>query len=116
MKPALDTLEKLVNKNLAPAVQYASFDENQILEKYSKGFAGINLNQPFSESTVFPIFSITKTITALAILQLAEKGLLQIDAPAGNYLHDIAIPRTITIRHLLTHTASIGNPIPLKWI
>lgn len=70
--------------------------------------------EPITERTVFRIGSITKTFTAIAVLQLWERGLVDLDAPANDYLRSFKlVPRTAsfrpaTVRHLLTHTAGIG--------
>ena len=64
-------------------------------------------------STFFPV---TKTFTALAILQLADQKKLDIELPAKTYLSEFPYSPTITIRQLLTHSAGIPNPVPLNWI
>ena len=66
-----------------------------------------------TQDTVFRIGSITKTFTAIAVLQLCEQGLVDLDAPAGEYLRAYRlIPakpahRPPTVRQLLTHTAGL---------
>ncbi|GAA4344166.1 serine hydrolase domain-containing protein [Flaviaesturariibacter amylovorans] len=59
--------------------------------------------------TRFPIASITKTFTAILILQLAEEGRLRLDAPLAEYLPAYRRPGTnaITLRHLLTYSSGI---------
>jgi CubicO group peptidase (beta-lactamase class C family) len=57
--------------------------------------------------TKFRIGSVTKQFTAVAILQLQEKGLLDVQAPVSTYLSDYPNGDLITIHHLLTHTAGI---------
>jgi CubicO group peptidase (beta-lactamase class C family) len=63
---------------------------------------------------VFRIGSITKTFTAIAVMQLWEQGRVDLDAPANHYLRAFRlIPakasfRPATLRHLLTHTAGVG--------
>ena len=63
---------------------------------------------------MFRIGSITKTFTAVAVMQLLEQGLLDLDAPANEYLRSFRLTpakagfRPATVRHLLTHTAGIG--------
>jgi CubicO group peptidase (beta-lactamase class C family) len=77
------------------------------------GLADIATNTPVTEDTAFRIASITKTFTAIAVLQLWEQGLLDVDAPASEYLRAFRlIPtkagfRPATVRHLLTHTAGV---------
>ena len=64
---------------------------------------------------MFRVGSITKTFTAVAVMQSAEQGVVDLDAPAADYLRAYPlIPadagwRPATLRHLLTHTAGIGE-------
>ncbi|MHA2308350.1 MAG: serine hydrolase domain-containing protein, partial [Candidatus Heimdallarchaeaceae archaeon] len=59
--------------------------------------------------TLFRIGSISKTFNAIAVLQLVEDGLLNLDTDVNEYLTEFKIPETyteaITLRHLLTHSA-----------
>jgi CubicO group peptidase (beta-lactamase class C family) len=77
------------------------------------GLADIASNRPVTQDTVFRIGSVTKTFTAIAVMQLWEQGLVDLDAPANDYLRAYQlIPakagfRPATVRHLLTHTAGI---------
>lgn len=77
------------------------------------GVADIASNTPVTENTVFRIGSITKTFTAVAVMQLWEQGLLDLDAPANDYLRSFRLTsrdeewRPVTVRHLLTHTAGL---------
>ena len=77
------------------------------------GVADIRSREPITADTVFRIGSITKTFTAIAVMQLSEQGLVDLDAPASDYLHAFRlVPDQVsfrpTLRHLLTHTAGIG--------
>jgi len=78
------------------------------------GIADVESKEPITQDTVFRIGSITKTFTAIAIMQLWEKGLLDLDAPASDYLRSFRLVpakasfRLATVRHLLTHTAGVG--------
>ena len=80
---------------------------------HGHGLADIASHTPITEDTIFRIASITKTFTAIAVLQLWEQGLIDLDAPANDYLRAYKlIPakasfRPATVRHLLTHTAGI---------
>jgi CubicO group peptidase (beta-lactamase class C family) len=85
------------------------------------GAADIASNTPITEDTVFRIGSITKTFTALAVMQLWERGLVDLDAPANDHLHAFQLVpakrawRAATVRHLLTHTAGIPELVrPLQ--
>jgi CubicO group peptidase (beta-lactamase class C family) len=77
------------------------------------GLADIASNTPITEDTVFRIGSVTKPFTAIAVMQLHEQGLIDLDAPANHYLRAYRLVpaqagfRPATVRHLLTHTAGI---------
>jgi CubicO group peptidase (beta-lactamase class C family) len=79
----------------------------------SHGVANIESTAPVTEDTVFRIGSITKTFTAVAVMQLWEQGLIDLDAPANDYLRAFRLLpakkgwRPATVRHLLTHTAGV---------
>lgn len=70
---------------------------------------------PMSLHHTMAAFSMTKTLTAIAILQLAEQGKLDINAPVSRYIKH-PYDQKITIRQLVNHTSGIPNPIPLKWV
>lgn len=77
------------------------------------GVADLASRAPIVEQTVFRIASITKTMTAVAVLQLAEQGLLDLDDPVERHLRTFRLVparpqwRSATLRHLLTHTAGV---------
>ena len=73
--------------------------------------------QPVDADTAYNWASITKTMTAIAILQLRDRGLLSLDDPAVRYVPELRQVHSeygpidgITIRHLLTHSAGFRNP------
>jgi D-alanyl-D-alanine carboxypeptidase len=81
------------------------------LEK-SFGLARRDPEQKNEAGTRFRIASMFKMFTAVAILQLVEKGQLQLDAPLISYLPDYpnaALAKQTTLRHLLTHTGGTGD-------
>ena len=106
----------LVEKGKAPSVQYLLFDRDQILHEFGAGFTDVINRKQSEKYTVYKGFSVTKTFTALAVLQLAEKGKVDLDQSAKGYLEDFNYSEEITVRQLLGHTAGIPNPNPLSWI
>jgi CubicO group peptidase (beta-lactamase class C family) len=81
------------------------------------GEANRESHQRVNAETAYNWASITKTLTAIAILQLRDRGRLSLDDPAVHYVpelrevHDAYGPvDAITIRHLLTHSAGFRNP------
>lgn len=94
-------------------------ENGKIIYEKSFGYADFSSKKLNTKQTTFPIASITKTFTATAILQLFEKGKLNISDPVTKYLNDFPYP-TLTIRHLLSHTSGLlrwlendGHKIPL---
>jgi CubicO group peptidase (beta-lactamase class C family) len=81
---------------------------------HGRGLADTEWRVPVTENTVFRIGSVTKTFTAVAIMQLWEQGLVDLDAPVSRYLQAFELVPTkpglgpVSLRHLLTHTAGIG--------
>jgi D-alanyl-D-alanine carboxypeptidase len=65
--------------------------------------------RPVADDTQFAIASVTKTFVAALILQLAEEGKLDLDAPFGRYFEDAPRSQKVTLRQLLSHTSGIHN-------
>ncbi|OXM17092.1 serine hydrolase domain-containing protein [Paenibacillus herberti] len=91
--------------------------DNQVL--YGKGFGksrlGVN-ERAFTTDTIVSIQSISKSFTAAALLQLVEKGLLELDTPLVKYLPyfqttDKLLSNSITVKQLLSHTAGFSGDL-----
>jgi len=109
-------LQREISNNSSPMLQYRYFKQDEILYRFDAGFANLQTRIKADSNTTFNAFSLTKTITAVAILQLAEQQLLHVDDAVNKYLPGVLVWPEVSIRQLLSHTAGIGNPIPLKWI
>ncbi|MBK7338103.1 MAG: beta-lactamase family protein [Saprospirales bacterium] len=116
MKNINDFLKDQVDKGQTPSIQYAFFDTDSILFESSYGLKNVKQHTPVDAATTYHLYSITKTFTALSVLQLAQAGKLGLDQPVVSYLPEFPYSKEITIEQLLSHTAGIPNPIPLKWI
>jgi D-alanyl-D-alanine carboxypeptidase len=62
---------------------------------------------------VFPIYSITKTVTAICVLRLVETGSLRLVDAARKWLPEVSIPNTVTLAHLLRHRSGLRDYGPL---
>lgn len=99
------------------------------MEFHATGMADIEANRPMRKDTIFQIMSMTKPITAIGIMMLAEEGKLALRDPVEQYLPEfhnqrvaantgpdnarLSVPdHAITIRDLLTHTAGIQDAAP----
>ncbi len=81
---------------------------------FSRGFARLNPTRSNDPSTRLNIASITKLLTAVAVLRLAGRGLVALDAPVSAIL-TADLPQflaPITIRQLLTHTSGLPEEAP----
>jgi CubicO group peptidase (beta-lactamase class C family) len=83
------------------------------------GVADIETASPADADTVYLWFSMTKLVTATAAVQLAERRQLDLDSPVTDLVPEF--PRRggasrVTVRHLLSHSAGLANPIPIGWV
>jgi CubicO group peptidase (beta-lactamase class C family) len=116
--PALDAFyTKGVADNGIVGSRLAVVREGRELFAKSVGTADIARQHPVDADTIFHWASITKTFTAIAIMQLRDRGLLKIDDPAVDYVPELRLVHDpfgdisrITIRHLMTHSAGFRNP------
>ncbi len=116
MKNINSFLKDQVENHQTPSVNYAFFDTNSIIYEMKYGLKNIKYNEPVNETTMYHLFSVTKTFTALAVLQLAQLGKIELSKPVSLYLPEFPYSREITVKQLLSHTSGIPNPLPLKWI
>jgi len=101
MMPLVD--EGIVSGSILIAIR------GNILFSKGYGLADREHNIPNKSETIFRICSITKTITAISIMQLQEKHKLNIHDKLNNYLDDFPNGDKITIYHLLNHTSGIPS-------
>lgn len=75
----------------------------------AKGYNNIKAKKAIDTKAIFRTASIAKSMTAVAIMQLVEQGLIDLDAPIQQYLPEYPVKKagTITTRQLLSHTAGI---------
>jgi CubicO group peptidase (beta-lactamase class C family) len=106
-------IDEIISRRPAVGLAVGVVRDGRLDFFHGHGFAEIRSQTPITEDTVFRIGSVTKLFTAIAVMQLVEKGTVDLDAPANDYLRAYElIPtqagwRPATLRHLLTHTAGI---------
>jgi CubicO group peptidase (beta-lactamase class C family) len=117
--PALpDAVDGFVKAELArqriPGMAVAVLRGDSVLLARGYGLADVNRKIPATDSTPFPIGSVTKQFTAAAIVLLSQQGRLQLDDPVTRYLPEGRAEWSgVTIRHLLTHTSGIPEDTTL---
>ncbi len=108
-------LQRLIAERSTPGLQYIALDESGVRLAVQAGLADVEQARAVTADTSFHGYSVTKTFTAAAIVQLALADKLDLAAPISTYLPELADPRSPTLRQVLSHTAGYGNPIPLAW-
>jgi CubicO group peptidase (beta-lactamase class C family) len=106
-------LAGIASRHPAAGLAIGVVRDGRLSSFYGHGLADVAAGTPVSRDTVFRIGSITKTFTAIAVMQLAEQGLVDLDRPVGSYLRSyVLVPATPehqlpTVRQLLTHSAGL---------
>lgn len=85
-----------------PAMSVTIVDQENVL--FSQGYGGCP-----DTGTPFVLGSVSKSFTAVCIMQLVEKGKVDLDAPVSAYLPDAAGGGQIAVRQLLNHTSGLGE-------
>jgi CubicO group peptidase (beta-lactamase class C family) len=110
---------ELAGRQRPPGLSVAVLGRREEPRSDGFGVADVETQQPASAETVYLWFSMTKLVTATAVVQLAERGRLGLDDPVGAYVSRFPSGdrgRRVTIRHLLSHSAGLANPIPVGWV
>lgn len=106
-----DYLADEMDRQHIPAMSVLLFRGNTVLYERCLGLADRENSTSLTPDHMFLLASVSKTITATAVMQLKEDGLLALDNPVNDYLAwDVRHPDSdvaITVRHLLTHTSGI---------
>jgi CubicO group peptidase (beta-lactamase class C family) len=117
----LDTeVGQILNRHAAVGLAVGTIRNGRLQSFHGHGLADIASHTPITEDTVFRIGSLTKTFTAIAVMQLWEQGLVDLDAAANEYLNAYElIPAhpthgPATVRHLLTYTAGLPQCLHLS--
>jgi CubicO group peptidase (beta-lactamase class C family) len=83
---------------------------DSILINKAYGLASIELNVPATPRTRYLIASLTKTLTAAAIVRLRDQGRLRLEDTLARYLPAFPYASRITLTHLLGHASGVANP------
>jgi CubicO group peptidase (beta-lactamase class C family) len=111
------TVDEIVNRRPAVGLAVGVVRDGHPPFFHGHGLADIPSKARVTEDTVFRIASVTKLFTAIAVMQLVEGGLVDLDVPANDYLRAFKLVprkaswRPATVRHLLTHTAGIPEVV-----
>lgn len=108
LKPLDAFIARQVEEHRLPAVSVAVVDRDRVLWAKDYGKAG--------PDTVYRVGSVSKLFTDLAVMQLVEKGTIDLDEPVTTYAPDFVLRdpagRKITLRHLMAHRAGLVREPP----
>jgi D-alanyl-D-alanine carboxypeptidase len=112
--PATEQVEALIAEfmtaNRIPGLSLGVLKDGEVALARGFGSANLAAGTEASETTVYPLASLTKQFTATGIMLLAQRGELSLDDAVGGHLEGIPeIWRTITLRQLLNHTSGIPD-------
>jgi CubicO group peptidase (beta-lactamase class C family) len=108
-------LDSLID-SVTPGLQYLALNSTGSVFHYNGGLADIQRRRPMNDATTLNAYSLSKTITAAAVLLLVQAKAVGLDDLLVRYLGSSPYGPAITIRQLLSHTFGIPNPIPLRWV
>ena len=111
-----DRIISMIAERLAPGMQYLAVDAHGPVCDYAGGWADVAGKRPMERGTTMMLYSMTKTFTAAAVLQLVASGRVGLDEPVRTYIPESPYGDGLTVRHLLSQTSGIPNPLPLKWV
>ncbi len=117
-------LEQVVAAGSPPGMSIAVVKDGELVYNRAFGMADGPKQQPATADTVYHWWSMTKIPTAIAILQLHERGELRLDDPVEQYLPWFSVQypsttsRPITLRHLLNHSSGLPDTVPamIGWV
>lgn len=113
----LDAVREVVRQHLVenriPGMAAAVWRDGRIIWEQGFGWADLEHRIAATEHTSFDVASVTKTLTAVALMRLVQDGRVELDRPANQYLGENALRSrgvdagSITLRHLANHTSGL---------
>ena len=118
---AARALERFINHEMAdktlPALSIALVDGQNVVWARGFGFANPGDSTRATARTVYRVGSVSKLFTDIGVMQLVERGTLNLDAPVSRYVHDFHPSgpgaSAITLRQLMSHRAGLVREPPV---
>jgi CubicO group peptidase (beta-lactamase class C family) len=121
LKQAADSLRRLVQAGVMPSVAFSVSGRDGPIYEGAFGFADVEHRVKASPRTAYPVASVAKSYTAIAVLRAAERGALDLRAPVNSYLgaDSVAVlvgdANRLTTRTLLHMTGGIPHVVRFYW-
>jgi len=123
-KIAESKMQEYIDSGKLAGISTLVIKEGKVVQRANFGFADINTQSPIDNNTIFRIFSMSKPITAVALMTLYDEGKFTLDDNVSKYIPEFKdtkvyqkngnsfelVPQDtqMTIRHLLTHTSGLS--------
>ncbi|MFD5201001.1 serine hydrolase domain-containing protein [Streptomyces sp. NPDC058375] len=90
-------------------ISVAAYHRGELIVNAVAGVGDVDKGTPADERTLFPVFSVTKGVTAIAVHLQAERGLIDLQAPVARYWPEFAVngKESVTVEQALSHRAGI---------
>ena len=112
-----DDFDKYVREDSIVGASYVIVNHGRAIEWHYVGLADRELNQPVNQNTIFHWGSITKTLTAVAVMQLRDQGRISLNDSITKYVPELVRIHSdhgpvsqVTLRQLLSHSAGFQGP------
>src|SRR6476659_307967 len=108
----IDKLDSNIKNDMkisgAPGAVLGVVKDGKIIYEKAFGLCNVNTKMPVDTSTIFYVASVTKCVTAIALLTKLEEDKIDINTPIGNIIDSLSPKLSqVTIRQLLSHTAGL---------
>lgn len=125
MNSIIEYFDGLVNENEVLGAVCAVYKREKEIFRYATGYCNAERTKPQTEDGIFRLASMTKPITAVAVMICVERGLLDLDAPISQYIKGFSHSgvgklvegeivfekpsKELTIRQMLSHSSGLGS-------
>lgn len=111
-------IQKILTETGMPSISIALVKDDKIVWADAFGYTNVKKQFPATKETVYNTGSTFKSVTAMAVMQSADAGKLNLDDPVNRYLQppiqDLSADgKPVTIRHLLSHHSGLDGPVEI---
>lgn len=122
LRPVREHVLRLVATDSLPSLIVAAYADGRLLWSEAVGKADRQHDRPATLTTPYGLGSLSKSITGTALMQLAERGMIDLDAPVNRYLGDAKVrvlvgnEAELTVRRLLAMRGGIPHYVRNYWL
>ena len=112
-KAIAEKMQEMIAANEIPGAVTVVANRDGVSHLGVTGHADAGKTRPLRKDSIFWIASMTKPVTAVAVLMLQDEGKLSIEDPLSKYIPEFG-SNGVTLRHMLTHTSGMGEATPAE--